>query len=126
MLHNPPPTGWKANQTVGTALKLARESKRLSLRAVESATGISNAYLSQLENGKISKPSPFFLHKLATLYDIGYESLMQTAGYLKREDKAPRPKAMLLARMIASDEEAEELMRYLRFTRKKQPRGCDA
>lgn len=38
-------------------LKAIRKLKRLSLKAVEEATGISNPYISQLENGQIKNPS---------------------------------------------------------------------
>src|SRR4030095_10467564 len=45
---------------LGAMLAGLRTAKGLSLREVEEATGkaVSNAYLSQLENGKIRKPSP--------------------------------------------------------------------
>ena len=42
---------------LGSFLAVLRRSKGLSLRAVEAETGISNAYLSQLETGKIREPS---------------------------------------------------------------------
>ena len=41
----------------GEFLKSARKAKRLTLREVEQKTGISNAYLSQLESGKVKQPS---------------------------------------------------------------------
>src|SRR5882724_11405520 len=75
----------KKPTSFGKGLKTARELNKLSLREVETATGISNAYLSQLENNKIKKPSPHFLHKLAALYGIGYELLMESAGYVHRQ-----------------------------------------
>jgi len=37
------------------------------LRAVERATGVSNAYLSQLESGQDPAPSPVVWHKLRAL-----------------------------------------------------------
>ena len=40
-------------QSLGPFLRAARERRSLTLRAVERATGVSNAYLSQLESGKI-------------------------------------------------------------------------
>jgi transcriptional regulator with XRE-family HTH domain len=40
------------------------------LRVVEKATGISNSYLSQLENGKISKPSFNTIKRLCDYYNI--------------------------------------------------------
>src|SRR2546425_8968864 len=52
---------------LGALLADLRTAKGLSLRQVEEATdrAVSNAYLSQLENGKIQKPSPNVLHSLA-------------------------------------------------------------
>src|SRR5258707_9583466 len=75
----------KKPKSFGSGLKTAGELRNLSLREVETATGISNAYLSQLENNKIKKPSPHFLHKLSALYEIGYELLMESAGYVQRK-----------------------------------------
>ena len=42
---------------IGEKYKVIRKARGLTLRDVETATGISNSYLSQLENGKISDPS---------------------------------------------------------------------
>lgn len=53
----------------------------MSLRSVEEQTGISNAYLSQLEHGRIRQPSPVILHKLSELYGVAYVKLMRLAGY---------------------------------------------
>ncbi len=50
-----------------------RDRKKLTLRDVQSTTGISNAYLSQLETGKIANPSPHFLQKLSELYGLQME-----------------------------------------------------
>lgn len=43
--------------TIGSILKRIRKAKGITLRQIEKATGISNSYLSQLENGKVLKPS---------------------------------------------------------------------
>ena len=53
------------NTSLGSVLRQARDLKKLALRSVEEMTGISNAYLSQIENDKIKKPSADILHKLA-------------------------------------------------------------
>lgn len=45
-----------------------RKQKGLTLREVENITGISNAYLSQLETGKIKSPSHDTVCKLLNLY----------------------------------------------------------
>ena len=56
-------------------LKSARISKELSLREVEGKTGISNAYVSQLENGKIKDPSFFKMLRLLFLYEISVRDM---------------------------------------------------
>lgn len=110
-------------KSFGEGLKTARELRNLSLREVEEATGISNAYLSQLENNKIKKPSPHFLHKLAALYDIGYELLMESAGYVQRKS-AEGPKTLAGAALFSQEkltsEEEEKLAEYLAFLRRKR------
>lgn len=51
-------------QTIGIIIKRIRKGRGITLRAVEKLTGISNSYLSQLENGKILKPSYDVVMKL--------------------------------------------------------------
>ena len=46
-----------------------RKLKGLTLRQIEEKTGISNAYLSQLENGKIKSPSYDVVKKLNDFYN---------------------------------------------------------
>jgi transcriptional regulator with XRE-family HTH domain len=110
--------------TLGSGLREARELKNLSLRAVEQAAGISNAYLSQLENNKIRKPSPFFLHKLSKLYDISYEKLMAAAGYATLEEGTASPKSfasgVLFNEELITPEESEELVKFLSYLRSKK------
>jgi DNA-binding Xre family transcriptional regulator len=48
-----------------------RKAKGLTLREVEESTGISNAYLSQLETGKIKSPGYDTVKKLHDLYCNG-------------------------------------------------------
>lgn len=67
---------------LASELKQLREIRGFSLRELERATGVSNAYLSQLERGDATKPSPDKLARLAKFYDVSYEQLMELAGYL--------------------------------------------
>jgi len=62
--------------TLGRYLASIRSDRNMTLRQVEKATSkeVSNAYLSQIENNKIKKPSPNILHTLAELYEIGRAS----------------------------------------------------
>jgi transcriptional regulator with XRE-family HTH domain len=99
-----------------------RTAKGLSLRQVEEATGkaVSNAYLSQLENGKIQKPSPNVLHSLSGVYAVPYEALMEKAGYLLPLEGNMGGRKRRLAAFAIDDltaEEEEELLKYLAFLR---------
>jgi transcriptional regulator with XRE-family HTH domain len=117
----------KAQEYAGSPSELGgllgdlRAAKGLSLREVEEATAkaVSNAYLSQLENGKIKKPSPSVLHSLAEVYVVPYEALMEKAGYLlpseNRDGKRKRLAAFAIDDLTA--EEEEELLKYLAFLR---------
>src|ERR1035441_3846712 len=69
---------------LGPFIRKARQDVKMSLRDVEEATGkeVSNAYLSQLESGKIAKPSPHILYSLSTVLGLAYETLMERAGYI--------------------------------------------
>jgi transcriptional regulator with XRE-family HTH domain len=59
----------------------ARRAKGVSLRQVERATGVSNAYLSQMETGQVGEPSPRKLKALAEYYGLSYDALMNSCGY---------------------------------------------
>lgn len=107
---------------LGVLLADLRRAKRLSLRDVEAATekAVSNAYLSQLENGRIRKPSPNVLHDLADVYAVPYETLMEKAGYLRASDARPGGSRRRLAIFAIDDltaAEEEELLEYLAFLR---------
>ncbi len=97
-----------------------RTRKNLSLRAVEQATGISNAYLSQLESGKVREPSPNILHRLSELYGVPYESLLEAAGY-PVPGSGRRPGGGRLAARLGPTTSAENdaLAEYLAFLRSK-------
>jgi transcriptional regulator with XRE-family HTH domain len=120
-----PPKFTGTPSELGALLSDLRTAKGLSLRDVEEATGkaVSNAYLSQLENGRIKKPSPNVLHSLAEVYLVPYEALMEKAGYLlPSEGKGGRRKR--LAAFAIDDltaEEEEELLKYLAFLRSRVP-----
>ena len=117
---------------LGEYLWTLRQACGLSLRDVEEASGVSNAYLSQLESGKLkdTKPSPQILHSLHEAYTVrtpkntpvqsSYEQMMQLAGHIskpaapsgKRKGRLPT-----FAREDLSAEEEQELLRYLAFLR---------
>lgn len=112
-----------ASNALGEYLMHARLAKKMTLREVEEATAptVSNAYLSQLENGHIAKPSPNVLHSLASVYGVPYEVLMEKAGYVTgkvdRAGGAKHGRVATFADKNLTPEEEEELLKHLAFIR---------
>lgn len=107
-------------KSLGEILKESRELKGLSLRDVEEITDISNAYLSQMENDKIKKPSADILHKLAGLYKIDFSFLLFSARLIeKASDLNKSFGKYVFSKENLSKEEEEELIRYLKYIRQK-------
>jgi transcriptional regulator with XRE-family HTH domain len=110
-------------RALGSYLASLRSAKGLTLRQVEEATGkeVSNAYLSQLEHGHISKPSPNILHSLASIYGVPYETLMEKAGYItlsqSRAEGAKHGRTVTFAIENLTEDEEEELLKYLGWYR---------
>ena len=122
----PPPDDDLANQPgdLGQYLRDARMALGLSLRDVDEATGheVSNAYLSQLETGKVKKPSPHVLYALSLALSVPYDQLMQRAGYIvpqhERADAAKhgRTATFSIGNLSADEEEAlREHLAYIRW-----------
>ena len=111
---------------LGQLIRKARADRIMSLREVEEATGkeVSNAYLSQLEGGKIAKPSPHVLYALSTALGVSYESLMERAGYIvPKADQQAGSKhgtaATFAVDNLTADEEGA-LLEYLEFLRSRR------
>ena len=115
--------------TLGQYLATARNDRGLSLRKVEKATSkvVSNAYLSQIENDQIKKPSPNILHALATLYAVSYEDLMERAGFVtptrSRSAHQRHGSIATFADQNLTEEEQAELVQYLSFMRSRRKLG---
>ena len=112
---------WGAGVKLGQTLKEARLALRRTLREVESATGVSNGYLSQLESGMIRHPSPNHLHKLSNYYRLNYGSLMQLAGYVPaREVSAAdvrEPTATFAGLEELTEEDKRKIQAYIQDLR---------
>ncbi|HHT9138303.1 MAG TPA: helix-turn-helix domain-containing protein [Candidatus Wunengus sp. YC60] len=109
----------KEKLELGVYLKELRVVKNLSLRDVEKVTNnaVSNAYLSQLESGKINKPSPYILEQLAIAYGVPYEDVMVAAGYM-RSSKTKRSGVAFFNQHDLSSDEKLKLLDYLQLIRK--------
>jgi transcriptional regulator with XRE-family HTH domain len=66
----------------GHYLKSLRENRHLSIRAAERLSGVSNAYITQMEKGDRAAPGPEILRKLARAYNVTMRELLMRAGYL--------------------------------------------
>jgi transcriptional regulator with XRE-family HTH domain len=106
-----------------------RQATGMSLREVEEASEVSNAYVSQLETGKISQPSPAVLHQLTEVFakhipkgspvTCSFERMMQLAGHIVPSKATEKRKGRLptfVKEELTKDEE-EELLKYLAFIR---------
>ena len=111
---------------LGAFIRKARQDVSMSLREVEEATNkeVSNGYLSQLESGKITKPSPHVLHALSRALSVDYENLMQRAGYLlptaQRAKGVKHGRAATFAIDNLTADEENQLLEYLTFLRTKK------
>lgn len=111
--------------SLGDELKKVRMVKGLTLREVEKLTGISNGYLNQLENNKVKKPSPHYLHKLAQAYELPYDKIMEKAGYVAPKENTNSgvetenslPSFALYKIEDLTEEEKEKIAEYIRFLR---------
>ena len=112
--------------TLGQYLATVRKDRDLSLRKVEKDTNkvVSNAYLSQIENDQIKRPSPNILYALADLYCVSYEELMERAGFAtpKISRKVPERHGGIatFSNQNLTEQEEAELVQYLRFMRSRK------
>lgn len=107
---------------LGELLKQRRELMGLTLRQVEGVVGQSNSYLSQLENGKIKKPSANVLYKLSSLYRVSIDEFLIAAGIITKDQKIEYSTGgHSLNGVELSEEEVKQLLSYLRFLRQEKP-----
>lgn len=70
------------SETFGQWLAARRNERGFTLRDVETGTrgGVSNALLSQIENGRVQHPSAVVCHRLAAFYGIDFAEMLTRAG----------------------------------------------
>jgi transcriptional regulator with XRE-family HTH domain len=119
--------GAEIKLTLGQFLASIREDRQLSQRDVEKATNkiVSNAYLSQIENDQIKRPSPNILHALAELYAVSYENLMERAGFVaptrsRSTAEQRHGRVATFAEHNLTGEEEAELIKFLGYLRSRK------
>lgn len=88
----------------GEYMKDLRLNANLTIRGLTRKTGVSNAYISQIENGRRGLPKPDILMKLHGPLGVSYDELMEKAGYISSEVRAE-----LLPETIQTMQSYEEL-----------------
>ena len=68
--------------SIGNHIKKQRKARGYSIVKLSELSGVSNPYISQIENDKF-KPSPEILKKLSTALDMPYIGLLVEAGYVE-------------------------------------------
>jgi transcriptional regulator with XRE-family HTH domain len=66
---------------IGALIKKAREAKKWTLRDLEAASGLKSGHISQIETGKIARPGPKVLWKLAGPLDLEYGHALEVADH---------------------------------------------
>jgi HTH-type transcriptional regulator, competence development regulator len=116
-------------RTGGVAMRLAeylrqqREEHGWSLRELAEKSGLSNGYLSLLENGRVESPSATVLGKLAKAFPVPLDDLLRSAGV---EIAAPStgdvdPQLVSALRRLDTDAR-QQLLSYAKYLAE-QPRG---
>ena len=72
-------------ESFGTYIRNLRKAKGLTLKQVEQAAKVSNAYLSQIERGLRRPPHPEILRRLAKVYGVSHRELLIEAQYLDED-----------------------------------------
>ena len=73
-------------EALGELIRTQRSAAGLSLRDLAERTGVSNAYLSQIERG-LHEPSLSVLRSIADALDVPLEALLTRAGVLRGPDE---------------------------------------
>lgn len=110
---------------LGRRLQEVREKSGDSLRKIEGRSGLNSGYLSQLENGKITHPSPTILEKVAKGYELRFEDLLQWTGYVTGQRDSVTPNQAVALSTVSglgdpSDEELQTLKAIVELLQSKR------
>lgn len=70
----------------GEYIRKLRKDRKLTIRQLELYSGVSNSYLSQMENGKRDIPSAEILKKLSDPLGVPQRELLIKAGYMDESE----------------------------------------
>lgn len=104
---------------LGAYLWDTRQALGWSLREAQEASDVSNAYINQMETGKIRTPSPSILQKISIAYKAPYPHLMELAGHIGPASESPKRRGALPTSTFAdvelSKDEEQEVRQFISF-----------
>jgi transcriptional regulator with XRE-family HTH domain len=113
------------NNSFARYLKSLRESKEWTLQEVAAKTGISHSSISRMENAKQFPEDPSILKKLAAVYDITHEEMLEAAGILEAREFGLSPELLPFNELLKNlpKEKREELLNYAKYLNEQIKRG---
>lgn len=93
----------------GNHLRALRKSKSLTTRQVADLSGVSQSFISNLENGNRGIPSPEILQKLAAALEVPYLEMMEKAGYLPNFLEEELAKSLYETRVLSKSDHDKTL-----------------
>lgn len=103
---------------LGQYITAAREAKSWSLRELARRIGVHYSYITRIEQGHYSKPSPEILKRLANALEVPDEDLFALAGHELPENLPSFP-AYLRSKYEMSTEAAKQLTDYFTFVQER-------
>lgn len=104
-------------QRLGRLIASARTKKQLSTRALATKTGLSLAWIGELEAGKYLDPASDRLARLAEALEIEPSRIdKQMKGAMA--EGLPEPRVYFRAKLALSQDESDKVMRYIERMRR--------
>jgi transcriptional regulator with XRE-family HTH domain len=104
-------------------LKEQRGAHGWSLRELAERSGLSNGYLSLLENGRVESPSATVLGKLAKAFPLPVDELLRAAGIEMTAPSTGEVDPQLVSALRRLDSDArQQLLSYAKYLGE-QPRA---
>ena len=115
--------------SLGSYLRMLRVQRGLTQRQIEARSGVSNPYISQLEQNRGARPSARILQALADCYDVDWLELMRLAGHPvpPQLDGEGQPTVTFVGAEQLSFEERADVQAFITYLlrRRERPRQQD-
>ena len=115
-------------EKLGERIRFLRQGKGWSLADLMGRSGVSKAYISDIENAAAGKPNIQYVYSIATALGVTLDELLEdaapTSRQRRRREELPPGLALLQEQLKLSDHEVETLARInFRGNRPKDAEG---